>query len=79
MGLVCVDGRSMTTIGESLGLSRATISKHARAFGQANDLEPSFYMKSDEAVEAYSEARLDSIAEANERSLPPVPSRNRSV
>ena len=54
-------------------LTRAAISKHATAFCRANDLEPSLYMKPDQAADAYADARLESIAEENERTLPPVP------
>lgn len=51
LGLACCDGISMTRAGEICGVSRACISKGARRFCELNELPPSFYMKSEEAVE----------------------------
>lgn len=57
IGLACCDGITMTRAGEICGVTRACISKGARQFCKDNELEPSFYMKSDEAAEIARETR----------------------
>lgn len=61
---VCA-GRSMDTIGDQLGVGRAAISKSAKAFCRALDLEPSTYMKAAGASTKYRQGRIQSINEAN--------------
>lgn len=58
-------GSTMTDCAIRLGVTRATISKGARAFCSAHGLEPSYYMKREEASESYAVARLRSIEKAN--------------
>jgi hypothetical protein len=65
LGLNICEGRSQTEIAESLGYERATISKIAIEYCNANGLAPSFYMKSATAPAAYQSARLESIERAN--------------
>lgn len=57
LGLACCEGTSMTRAAEICGVSRACISKGARRFCELNELPPSFYMKSEEAVEKSRTAR----------------------
>ena len=57
LGLMCCEGISMTRAGEICGVSRACISKGARRFCEINELPPSLYMKSEDAVEKSRTAR----------------------
>lgn len=53
---VCA-GESMTSRARQLGITKAAISKGAKAFQRANALPASQYMKSDEASKSYTDAR----------------------
>jgi hypothetical protein len=53
LGSACCAGRSMLEIARNCGVSKACISKGARNFCEKNHLPPSFYMKSEKAVESY--------------------------
>jgi len=79
LGLNSVNGRSFTEIAAVWNLERATLSKAAVSFVQANGLEPSWAMKKAETSIAFTHARLRSIAEHNGAELPPVPTAGRSV
>lgn len=57
LGLMCCEGISMTRAAEICGVSRACISKGARRFCELNDLPPSSYMKSEEAVQVARDVR----------------------
>ena len=57
LGLACCDGRKMAEVARFLGVGRACISKGARDFCEANGLEPSFYMKTEEATLSYKRTR----------------------
>jgi hypothetical protein len=46
-----------------IGVQRATISKQARAFIEANDLPPSWYMKNE--TDNYVTSRLAQVAASN--------------
>jgi hypothetical protein len=80
LGLNSIAGRSFTEIARLWNVERATLSKSAVSFIQANGLEPSWAMKKAETSIAFTQARLRSIAEHNGAELPPVPAvRGRSV
>jgi hypothetical protein len=51
----------MTERAISLGIARASISKGARNFVEANDLEPSWAMKSDASIDSYREVRIQVV------------------
>lgn len=70
IGLNCCDGNSMTAVAKSLGVTRACISKGAREFCEQNDLPPSFYMKSEEAVKSYKETRSGQVREPTAAGYP---------
>jgi len=64
IGLPLCAGRSMTEIAEEIeklapgdGLTRACISKGATLFRRMNGLPPNAYMKDEESLGSYSEAR----------------------
>jgi hypothetical protein len=57
LGAGMCEGQSMTKVGETCGVTRACISKGARTFCETNELPPSFYMKSEEAVSKARTAR----------------------
>jgi hypothetical protein len=63
LGLGCCDGMSMTERSQAIGVQRATISKQARMFIEANDLPPSYYMKQE--TDAYIESRLAQLNSGN--------------
>lgn len=65
LGASLIGGRSMQDVADSLGVKRAALSKGARSFVVANDLQPSAYMKSSESAESYRQARIESIDAAN--------------
>jgi hypothetical protein len=72
----------MTERASLIGVSRAAISKVATDFCSANELPPSFYMRSEEAGESYRKARLQVVAASNGsvgNGESPVPARGRSV
>lgn len=58
LGLSCCQGQTMTKVGEALLVTRAAISKGAHAFCERVGVPPSFYMKSEEASDAYRERRI---------------------
>lgn len=57
IGLPLCEGRSMTETARELGVERATVSKGAKAFQRRNGLPTNQYMKDEDAVAVYSEAR----------------------
>lgn len=57
LGAGMCEGKSMTKVGEMCGVTRACISKGARTFCEINELPPSFYMKTEEAVDKAKQAR----------------------
>ena len=61
LGLNCCDGMTMTERAQSLGVGRATISKGATSFCGANNLPPSYYMKTDGAGAVYSKVRIEVV------------------
>jgi hypothetical protein len=63
LGLRCCDGMTMTERSLAIGVQRATISKQARAFIEANDLPPSWYMKTE--ADSYVTSRLAQVAASN--------------
>ena len=77
LGLNSVNGRSMTQLALACGCERASISKRAREFVAANSIEPSFIMKREDSVEAFSKGRVESIKRNG--ALPAVPEAGRSV
>jgi hypothetical protein len=90
MGLNIIGDLSMSARAAQIGCERASISKVATAWNLAHDLPPSFGQKSLEANQEYARSRRESVARASsqpspvpprghERSLSPVPWRNRSV
>jgi hypothetical protein len=60
-------GKSMSEIAAKLKVSRASISNAATEFCRANNLPPSFYMKSEDAQDSSRAARLGLIQRHNER------------
>jgi hypothetical protein len=84
LGLNLCEGLSQTQIAQHLGYERATVSKVAVEFCAANNLSPSFYMKSGGTGASYQSARLAAIERENGKasrngSVPIVPSKGRSV
>jgi len=63
LGLSNCEGVSMTEKAEQLGVTRATISKTARSFVEANNLKPSWHMKQE--TSNYIESRLKQVAASN--------------
>jgi hypothetical protein len=63
LGLTCCEGLSMTERSERIGVQRATISKQARIFIEANDLPPSWYMKQE--TDNYVTSRLAQLNKGN--------------
>lgn len=63
---VCCN-RSMSAIGETLGIGRAAVSKAAVAFAKSLNLPPSPYMKSKKQRATYRAKRLEYIKDNNER------------
>jgi len=61
VGLNCCQGTSMTEVAKGLGVTKAAISKGAREFCEQNHLEPSFYMKSEEASKSYRKTREEQL------------------
>jgi hypothetical protein len=63
LGLSCCEGMTMTERSLAIGVERATISKQARLFIEANDLPPSWYMKTE--ADSYVTSRLKQVAASN--------------
>jgi hypothetical protein len=63
LGLSCCEGMSMTERSAQIGVQRATISKQARLFIEANGLPPSYYMKQE--TDGYVTSRLAQVAASN--------------
>lgn len=63
LGTSNCEGTSMTEKAEQLGVCRAAISKQARAFIEANDLPPSWYMKNE--TDNYLASRLAQLNNGN--------------
>src|SRR5262249_45354071 len=63
LGVSVCEGTSMTEKAEQLGVGRATISKAARTFIEANSLPPSWYMKKE--TDHYVKSRLAQVAASN--------------
>lgn len=79
LGLNIADGMSMTERAEQWGMTRAGISKNATLFCRAFQLEPSWYMKTENASITYSEARVESVQRNGAKPLPVPAPRGRSV
>lgn len=67
LGLNLCDGMTMTDRSGIWGVERASISKGATAFCAGNALPPSFYMKKEDAQDAYRDARIGSIKKCNQK------------
>lgn len=65
LGIKCCGGISMTERAKQIGVQRATISKNAIRFIEANNIQPSFYMKEYQAGLSYCKARLRVINNGN--------------
>jgi hypothetical protein len=63
LGLIICAGRTMSDVGAMCGVTKACISKGARNFCEKNNLPPSFYMKTPEAVEAYRKERKSQLTQ----------------
>ena len=82
LGLNLMDGRTFTELSETLGVERATLSKVAREFCMANNLEPSFMMKCSASAVTYANRRIESIQRNGSNgngSLPHPPDKGRGV
>jgi len=84
LGLNLIEGRTMSEVAQNLGVERATLSKIAVQFCQANGLDPSWHMKKSGTGRTYTMGRLESIARRNAKmngngKLPAIPKRGRSV
>ena len=61
LGLAVCEGVSVTKRARMIGVTRAYLSKGAKLFQRSNNLPPSPYMKSDESVGAFADAREEQL------------------
>lgn len=61
-GTLACEGRTMTSVAAELGVERATISKGATDVCRRCKMQPSWYMKNEDAAESYKESRKKQVS-----------------
>lgn len=62
-------GKSMTSISDDMGLTRAAVSKKARSFCTRFGIPPSHYMKAESASKSFRNARIRFIMKSQTESV----------